>query len=238
MSSARHWYTKWWGILLIIFGVLFLAFLCYIGVYTQRFYRQIQSGKMPAGVSNRLTHSVNAPPIGQVKTDLAYSAKDDPFFGSPSAPLRVVEFADFECSFSKDEAMIIRELQARFPSKIYFIYRDFPLSDIHPNGFRAAEAGQCANEQNKFWAMHDKLYQNAERLTDLDIKLYGLEIGLDIAQFNNCFDSRKYKDEIEIDRADGLAAGVTGTPTFFINGKRVPGAIPMEIWEKIILQVK
>ena len=86
--------------------------------------------------------------------------------------------------------------------------------------------------------MHDKLYQNQDRLTDLDIKVYALEVGLDITKFNKCFEGRKYKDEIEVDRADGIAAGVTGTPTFFINGKKIAGAIPMQLWEEILARVK
>ena len=85
--------------------------------------------------------------------------------------------------------------------------------------------------------MHDKLFQNAGRLSDLDLKLYALEIGLDITKFNECFDNGKYKDEIAVDRADGVASGVQGTPTFFINGKRVAGAIPMPLWEQIVGRV-
>ena len=236
-DTQEPWYKKGWGVLLTAFGFVILLGLSYVGIYTLRFYHQIQLGDIPTEIRDRLTVGQITPPP-QLKEALAYEAAQDPTFGSPSAPLRIVEFADFECPFSRDESLVVRELQARFPEKIYFIYRDFPLTDIHPHAFRAAEAANCAHEQKKFWAMHDKLYQNAVRLTDLDIKLYALEVGLDIARFNECFDGRKYKEEIEIDRADGVAAGVQGTPTFFINGKRIAGAIPMEVWEKILARVK
>lgn len=236
-SSNSPWYKRVWGILLIGLGLLVFAALIYIGVYTLRFYRDIQLGDISPEIQNRMTYG-NIQPPSRPKESLAYSALNDPTFGPENAPMRIVEFADFECPHSKNESLIVRELQARYPKKIYFIYRDFPLEDVHPNAFRAAEAGQCANDQNKFWAMHDKLYQNSDRLTDLDIKLYALEIGLNITQFNNCFDERKYKDEIEIDRADGIAAGVVGTPTFFINGKKIAGAIPMEVWQQIMARVK
>ncbi|MDO8505400.1 MAG: DsbA family protein [bacterium] len=236
-SAKQPWYTRVWGVFLIGLGIIVLLVISYVGIYTLRFYRDIQLGDVPSEIQNRLTKGNITPPT-RLKESLAYSSTNDPTFGDPNAPLQIVEFADFECPYSKDESLIIRELQAQYPEKIHFIYRDFPLDNLHPNAFRASEAAQCANDQNKFWALHDKLYQNARSLTDLDIKLYALEIGLDITQFNKCFDERKYKDEIEGDRADGVAAGVIGTPTFFINGKKIEGAIPMEVWQQILARIK
>lgn len=237
IHEQMPWYKRVWGVVLIGLGILVLGALSYVGIYTLRFYRDIQLGDIAPEVQSKLTRG-NFQAPARLKESLAYSAINDPTFGDENAPLRIVEFADFECPYSKEESLVIRELQARYPGKIHFIYRDFPLDDLHPHAFRAAEAGQCANDQNKFWPMHDKLYQNADRLTDLDIKLYALEAGLDITQFNKCFDERKYKDEIEIDRADGIAAGVIGTPTFFINGRKIAGAIPMEVWQQILARVK
>lgn len=234
----ESWYKKGWGILLIAFIIILFISLGYIGIKALHFYRQIQLGEIPPEIQAQLSRGSEIPPSSNLKTDLAYSIADDPFFGNPDAPLKIVEFADFECSWSQKESLVVRELQTRFPDKIYYVYRDFPLTTIHAHAFRAAEAANCAYDQEKFWAMHDKLYQNADNLTDLDLKTYALEIGLDITKFNKCFDNRKYKDEIEIDRADGLTAGVEGTPTFFINGKKVAGAIPMEVWEQIISKVK
>lgn len=237
IPPEEPWYKKGWGVLLLACGFIVFAALLYIGTYTIRFYRQIQLGDFPREISAKFTRANIAAPEN-LKETLAYSTAGDPSFGNPNAPLKIVEFADFECPYSRDESLIVREIQARFPDKIHFVYRDFPLEDIHPHALKAAEAANCAHEQDKFWAMHDKLYQNASRLTDLDLKLYALEVGLDITKFNACFDSRKYKDEIEIDRADGIAAGVVGTPTFFINGKRIAGAIPLELWEQILARIK
>lgn len=231
------WYKRGWGVVFLVFAGAVGLYALYIGILTLKAYRDIQLGDIPPEVSARITRG-NITLPSTLKENLAYATDGDPTFGQPDAPLKIVEFADFECPHSRDESLVIRELQARFPDKIYFVYRDFPLDDIHPHAFRAAEAANCASDQGKFWAMHDKLYQNADRLTELDLKLYALEIGLNISTFNECFDSRKYKDEIEQDRADGIAAGVEGTPTFFINGRRVPGAIPMEVWEQILARVK
>ncbi|MBI2552057.1 DsbA family protein [Candidatus Uhrbacteria bacterium] len=236
-STTEPWYKKGWGILLIAGLLILFGGLTYIGVKTVEYYGKIRIGEIPPEVRAKITYG-NIQPPSDPKENLAYDAKDDPAFGNPAAPLQIVEFADFECPYSRDESAIVRELQARFPEKIYFIYRDFPLEDIHPHAFRASEAANCAQDQGKFWAMHDKLYQNAQRLSDLDLKTYALEIGLNIVKFNACFDSRKYKEEIEGDRADGIAAGVVGTPTFFINGQKVEGAIPMPVWEQIISRAK
>lgn len=236
--SSTTWYKKWWGVVLLAGGGAILLFVIYVGFLTTRFYKQIRLGDIPAEVQSRLTSSSAIQTPKNLKENLAYAVADDPSFGNPNAPIQIVEFADFECPFSREESLVIRELTLRFPDKIHFVYRDFPLQDIHPHAFRAAEAANCAADQDKFWPMHDKLYQNANRLTDADIKRYALETGQNIAQFNACLDSRKYKAEIDQDYADGVAAGVKGTPTFFINGARVPGAIPLGLWEQIVGRVK
>lgn len=235
----KPWYKKGWRIALLLLLGLVGLYLLYIAVLTVRAYKSIQLGEIPLeSLERRVTRSATIRTPADLKENLAYATQGDPTFGDPDAPLKIVEFADFECPWSRDESLVVRELQARFPDKIYFVYRDFPLDDIHPHAFRAAEAANCAGEQGKFWEMHDKLFQNADRLTELDLKLYALESGLNISTFNECFDGRKYKDEIEQDRADGIAAGVEGTPTFFINGRRVPGAIPLELWEQIIARLR
>ena len=237
-QAKEPWYRKGWGIVIIAIGAMLLFALGYVGITAIGFYRQIQLGDViPPEVQGKLTvGNIKAP--SSLKLELAYQADSDPTCGNDSAPLQIVEFADFECPYSREASLAVRELQARFPDKIHFIYRDFPLDDVHPHAFAAAQAANCASDQNKFWQMHDKLFQNQDHLGDLDIKLYALEAGLDITKFNKCFDEHKYKDEIEVDRADGIAAGVIGTPTFFINGKKIAGAIPMQLWEQILARVR
>lgn len=231
-AGYSPWYKKTWGVLLLVAGIVVAGVLGYVGILTIRFYRDIQLG-IPPEIQRRVTSShLQAPK--ELKESLAYRVDNDPTLGNPNAPLQIVEFADFECPYSRDESFVIRELTARYPNKIHFVYRDFPLDDIHPHARVAAQAGACAERQGKFWALHDKMFQNADRLGELDIKTYALESGLDMVKFNQCFDEGQTKEEVQIDRADGVAAGVQGTPTFFINGKRVAGAIPMGLWEEIV----
>jgi len=234
--EPRHkhrFYETWWGVMLLGIIIVLAAGLVVFGLQVAKYYKKIQLGELSGQYGGHFTQGKFTPPP-RPKEKLAFSAEDDPSFGPKDAPTQIVVFAEFECPFSKEAMRGVRELMIKYPDRFNLIYRDFPLTEVHPNAFMAAEAANCANEQDKFWPMHDKLFQNQDRLTDLDLKLYALQVGLDIVKFNQCLDSQKYKQEIEIDLADGQAAGVIGTPTFFINGVKVAGAIPKEILEKII----
>ena len=113
------------------------------------------------------------------------------------------------------------------------MYREYPLPN-HQNARAAAEAGQCANEQGKFWPYHDRLFANQQRLTVPDLKQHAVEVGLDPARFNACVDSHKYAAVVEADIKMGNDAGVNGTPAFFINGRMISGAQPFEVFKRII----
>ncbi|MEK7516485.1 MAG: DsbA family protein [Patescibacteria group bacterium] len=230
----------WWVAPTIALGALAILVSGFFAAQVWYYLRLLQSGEaVDLQFTSRFTAaptSVGAGGAGNAQVFDVASA-DDPALGAADAPLTIVEFADFECPFSKDESTVVRELAARYPDRVRFIYRDFPLSDIHPHAERAALAGACAHEQGKFWAMHDKMFQNALALTDSDLKRYALEIGLNAAQFDSCLLTEKYRDEVRADYEAGVAAGVRGTPTFFIAGRKVEGAIPAPIFEQIIKQL-
>ena len=122
---------------------------------------------------------------------------------------------------------------ATYGDRIHFVYREYPLPN-HPNARPAAEAGQCANEQGKFWPYHDKLFANQQRLGVSDLKQFAVDLGLDAARFNSCIDSHKFAAVVEADVSAGNDAGVNGTPAFFINGRILSGAQPFEAFKKII----
>jgi protein-disulfide isomerase len=113
------------------------------------------------------------------------------------------------------------------------VFRDYPLP-MHPEAPKAAEAASCANEQGKFWEMHDLLFANQRKLGNDDLKGYGKQLELDEAAFNTCLDSGKYAEDVKKDMADGSAVGVTGTPAFFINGRFLNGARPYEQFAEAI----
>lgn len=172
-------------------------------------------------------------------------ADDGPFLGSPEAPVAMVEFSDFQCPFCrrffKETLPQIKEKYVK-TGKVKFVYRDFPLVQIHNMAQKYAEAGECANEEGKFWQMHDKIFEEQEKLgqgtvtgiTAADVKKWAREIGLDGQRFDQCLDSGKYAQEVGKDYNDGVAAGVSGTPGTFVNGRLVQGAVPYTQFEQII----
>ena len=160
--------------------------------------------------------------------------EDDPSLGSSDAVVTIVEFADFGCSFSQKSSFVIRALARNYGDQIHYVYRDFPLDELHPDARLAAQAGHCANEQDKFWEYHDKLYLNQSDLSESALVNYAEQINLNVSRFTHCLDSGVYAKEVEQDYQDGFEAGVRGTPTFFINGNRIPGSIPEDIFNALI----
>ncbi|MBI1961358.1 MAG: DsbA family protein [Parcubacteria group bacterium] len=162
---------------------------------------------------------------------------DDPSLGPASAAVTIVEFGDFECPFCRQSFPIIRTLTQEFKDDVRLVYRDFPLETIHPKARFAALAGYCAEEQGLFWPLHDKLFQNQEDLSQTAILGYANQIGIDSRMFASCLGSQAAQDEVSADAAAGEAAGVLGTPTWFINGIRVAGVIPEDIFRQIIIEL-
>ena len=160
----------------------------------------------------------------------------NPPLGKKGAPVTIVEFGDYQCPFCQ------RAFQQTFPQikkdyvdtgKARYVFVNFPLS-FHPNAEPAAEASECANEQGKFWEYHDKLYENQATLgNDLYPKLAN-DLKLDAAKFKQCLDSGKYKQQVQKDLDYGQSVGVSGTPSFFINGMRIVGAQPYEAFKQAI----
>lgn len=181
--------------------------------------------------------------VGEDGQKVDVSADDDAFLGDKKAKVVLIEFSDFQCPFCRrfwKETLPLLKKEFIDTGKIKFVYRDFPLS-FHPSAQPAAEATECAEEQNKFWEMHDKIFEEQEKLGQgteqfavSDIKKWAGQIDLDKTKFNQCLDSAKYKAEVEKDSADGAAAGVSGTPTVFVNGKRIVGAQPFSVFKAAI----
>ena len=116
---------------------------------------------------------------------------------------------------------------------------DFPLGDAnHAGGKEAAMAAVCANSQGKFWHFHDKLFQNQKNFTNADLLSLAGQSGLNMELFGPCLESAAVKSKVEKDWIDGATLGVSGTPSFFINGEKVEGAIPLEAWEKAVGLIK
>lgn len=153
--------------------------------------------------------------------------------GLQTAPITIVEFADFQCPFCGRTAETLKQIEQTYAGQVRVVFRDFPL-DFHQNAAKAAEAASCAQDQGKFWPMHDKLFANQTNLKVADLKKYASEIGLDAGQFSQCLDTDKYSKKWRADRDEGASYGISGTPTFFVNGRMLSGAAPFTDFAQLI----
>ncbi len=156
--------------------------------------------------------------------------------GPATAPVTLVEYADYECPYSHRAYHVIKRLQRELSDQLRFVYRNFPLRDIHPHAQDAAEAAEAAANQGKFWEMHDYLFEHQNDLDDEHLRQYAGSLGLDTDRFNQDMAQHRYAGRIEDDLLGGAQSGVSATPTFFVNGVRYEGRADMEslrgtIWE-------
>lgn len=157
-----------------------------------------------------------------------------PFRGPASAPVTIVEFSDFQCSFCKTLYSTLREIQKNYPTAVRLVYRQYPIAEIHPHAMKAAEASLCADEQGRFWDLHDQVFQDQGSLREEDLTAKAAKLQLNTEVFNKCLNSGKHAARIAQDLREGAAAGVSGTPALFINGRFVSGAQPYAEISKII----
>ena len=161
-----------------------------------------------------------------------------PARGPANAPVTVVEFADFECPFCGALYPTMKQVEKNYADKIRLVYRQFPLTNMHPHAQKAAEASLCANDQRRFWDFYDSLFSDQSKLEIRDLKQRAQTMGLNMSTFNTCLDSGKQADTIQKDRDDARKLGVSGTPTLFINGRLVTGRSYAEIREVIEDELK
>ncbi len=161
------------------------------------------------------------------------SADDDPFIGNADAPITIVQFADYQCSYCGKAQATVDEVMKNYEGKVKFVFRDFPL-DFHEDATPAAVAANCAIPQGKFWAIHGAIMKDQRALTEADLVRLANENKLDTAKWDACRKDPGQQEEVAKDAKDGRDVGVSGTPAFFINGIFLNGAQPYEKFEAII----
>ncbi len=154
-------------------------------------------------------------------------AAEGPAKGPKQAKVTVVEFSDFQCPYCSKGRQVMDQVVAKYGDKIRLVFRDFPL-DFHEKAQKAAEAGQCANDQGKFWAMHDWMFDNQQNLDVDALKNAAKTLGIDSAKFDACLTSGQHAAEVKKNIKEGQEAGVRGTPAFFVNGTFLSGALPLD----------
>ncbi len=214
-----------------------------------------KSGSSNGGAGTIIGQQPSAAGVGQqLGNQSKVSIDDDPILGDKNAPLTIVEFSDYECPFCKRSFdQVLPELKKNYidAGKLKLVYRDFPLS-FHVNAHKEAEAAECARSQSNdatYFKFHDQIFSqttsNGTGLALSKLPLIAQNLGLNVGQFKQCLDSDKFSDEVDKDIADGTAAGVSGTPAWFIgqsskdgviNGTLIVGAQPFSVFKTIIDQ--
>jgi protein-disulfide isomerase len=163
-------------------------------------------------------------PVPQAPAPLAVPVSDaDHAIGSPNAPVTLVEYGDYECPYCAAAHPVVKRLRATLGDRLRFVFRNFPLNNVHAHAGIAAQAAEAAAAQGKFWPMHDLLYAHQATLAEHSMDEFALRAGLEIYKFNADLASSRFAQRVRDDFEGGQRSGVTGTPTFFINGARYTG---------------
>lgn len=157
-----------------------------------------------------------------------------PAKGPEDAPVTIVEFADFECPYCRELVPVLEQVLEAYAEEVRFVYRQFPLTSIHANAQKAAEASLCAREQGKFWEMHDAMFRDQSALHPAGLKATAASLGLDSDSFDRCLDSGQFAGEVAAEAKEATALGLTGTPGLFINGRFYSGLQTADILAGVI----
>lgn len=219
----KPFYKKWWIDVIFVF---FLFIFTFISTFVfLAFKNSITSTE---NINNIILKSNVSPEILKIA-----EGENSYFLGNKNNPkITIVEFSDFACPVCKNAFTKMRELGIKYKDDIKIVFRNYPL--ISEDSINYALSAKCAGEQNKFWEMHDKLFINQEDLSQDTVIKLAQSIQLDINEFRNCVNTEKFTPEIRNDIEDGQTLGVKGTPTFFINGQKIEGDIPLNKLEEII----
>jgi protein-disulfide isomerase len=154
--------------------------------------------------------------------------------GSINAPITLVEYGDYECPYTGMAYSIIKQIMKQFGNNIYIVFRNFPLNDIHPHAQHAAEAAEAAAAQDKFWQMHDYLFEHQKALDDSHLFEYAQKVGLDIDRFKKEMSGHIYTSLINESLRNGIDSGVEGTPTFFVNGVHYEDSLDLDTFSNVL----
>jgi protein-disulfide isomerase len=201
------------------------------GVKMEQLYDRQLADNVAAAPAAPAQAAAPTPAAPVVVKDIAIG--NAPTMGPKNAPVTIVAFSDFQCPFCSRAVPTLKQLEEQYKGKIRIAFKNQPLP-FHQNAKLAATAAMAANEQGKFWEMHDKLFANQQQLDRASLEKYAQEIGLNMGKFKTALDTNKFDAQIAADSQEGMKIGANGTPTFFINGRQLVGAQPATAFSAII----
>lgn len=248
-NISMHWHWRMFKNPWVVFGTLVsIAVMFGLGVFTMQVVGYV--GNIRAGEPNpfdakeaerKAALVFGQKPISDEARARIEVEEGNPLLGNPDAPIRLVEFVDYECPFCKRSAPEVRAFLARHPDEILLIIRDFPIGEVHENAMPAAIAARCVfsyEGANAYWRFHDILYRDQDRLSSDMIRATAEFVGADMARFDRCVSRREPEAAIRESYDLGVSLGVRGTPTFFWNGVPIPGAVDLATLEAMLLKWK
>jgi len=187
----------------------------------------------------RAREAPSSAPAGGAPAGVEYvegvDVSNDPVLGPADAPITIIEFSDFECPFcSRFARQTAPALRRQYGDRLRWIFVNYPLRSIHPNAYEAALAGECAAEQELFWPFYDALFSGRHRISPAGYEEAARTVGLDIERFQACYENADHAAEVALDMKEGEKFYVLGTPTFYVNGKRMEGAQRPEAFAAVI----
>lgn len=175
------------------------------------------------------------PPAPPSSGPIDVAIEGRPTRGPADAPVTLVEFTDYQCPYCGQHFReTYPELLSRYDGQLRYVVRNFPVRTLHPHAERAAAAAECAHEQERFWEYHDLLFERSPALDPRSLEAYAEEVRLDTERFQQCLEAERIETLVRRDFDDGVAYGVRATPTFFINGHRLVGALPLDQFATLI----
>lgn len=227
-NKLRPWYKKWWGIIIIILGLIILCAAIISANYLITQIKDIQNSQTKIDQDNEIQ-----------KITQAIDGKGENYsLGPINAKVKIIVFSDYACPYCKESATVISSLTKKYGDNIRITFRDYPLAT---NSIKLALAGNCAGIQNKFWEMNNLLFINQEELISLSdsaltnkLKTIANDLELDSKKFDNCLDEKTYLYRLNDDFSDAEFLGISGTPTWFINRYKITGHYPEEYFSNII----
>jgi len=237
----KPWYTTGGGIAFLgVLGVILLGMFIFGGFVAYYAY-QIRQGNGP-DIAKHIQGSKNFSTITGSDTGTVTKATDptpfirpfNPQFGNLDSKITIIAFIDFECPYSQESFPIFESVRERYEPAVHFVFKQFPLTSIHPLAIKAGLAGACANAQDTFWPYYSRLF-TTKNLSNDALLSSADQLGLNRMIFDTCLSSRQFERNVNQDIQDGLALGVRGTPTYFIGSTKLEGVVPEEVWDSVIL---
>jgi protein-disulfide isomerase len=241
LQSRPHWYQTIWGVLVIGLGVFIGAIAVMLIIMIGKYVLDIRAGR--GGSVQQEFYGSFSPLEGSSSNQLTVDRTrleqgNFPYLGLGSASTTVVEFVDLKCPNCRLAYPIMKQVLQKYGSKIKFVVRQFPLESLHPGTTQASLFAECARAQGKFWVAYDYFFTNQDNLPDQwsndDSTALAQKLVMDPARTIACMQDSVTLQTVNRDYADALESGARGTPTFFVNGRKLEGVVPLEIWDQIL----